>query len=210
MSDRNLCENIFIETLNGLQPLMITLEHRLPELLRSRNIRLLVLDSVAAPFRGEFNLSGATQRAKYLHAIGCRLKELSVQFKLAIVCTNQVSDRMTNGDTLFFPCQPLATEYGMFPSAIVAQSIPTLGLAWSNEVTLRIMLSRKVGFSRPNPSALSMEDEDENQTPSSKRTRTTPDSSIRRQMHILLAPHLPPNSCDFIIVQDGVEGVGLL
>lgn len=62
--------------------------------------RLLVIDSIAAPFRGaeadDPTAHDAARRAELLFAIGCRLRELATAFGLAVLVTNQVADDLGN------------------------------------------------------------------------------------------------------------------
>lgn len=62
--------------------------------------RLLVIDSIAAPFRGaepdDPTAHDAARRAEVLFAIGRRLRELAARFGLAVLVTNQVADDVGN------------------------------------------------------------------------------------------------------------------
>ncbi|GAA5880240.1 hypothetical protein JCM3774_003673 [Rhodotorula dairenensis] len=57
-------------------------------------IRLLILDSIAAPFRSAHatGSTGFAQRAKEFVQIGDELKHLAARYQLAVVVVNQVSD----------------------------------------------------------------------------------------------------------------------
>eukprot|EP00730_Choanoeca_flexa_P018526 TRINITY_DN9011_c0_g1_i5.p1 TRINITY_DN9011_c0_g1~~TRINITY_DN9011_c0_g1_i5.p1 ORF type:complete len:343 (+),score=71.02 TRINITY_DN9011_c0_g1_i5:134-1162(+) len=103
------------------------LTHELPKLLQARpEIALLIVDSIAAVFRGEFHLSEMAVRSDTIFSFGRKLKALSDRFHLAIVCINQVSDY-------------IAPE-----ASLVAHSklIPALGLSWSTCVNTRLVLRR--------------------------------------------------------------------
>lgn len=66
------------------------LDIRLPALLNKSNIKLLILDSVAAIFRSEFDLHELADRAKTLAKLGNKLQRISHQYNLCVVCVNQV------------------------------------------------------------------------------------------------------------------------
>ena len=66
------------------------LDIRLPALLSKSNVRLVVLDSVAAIFRSEFDLHELADRAKTLAKLGNKLQRISHQYDLCVVCVNQV------------------------------------------------------------------------------------------------------------------------
>jgi RecA/RadA recombinase len=63
---------------------------RLPGLLTQRNIRLVVIDSIAGLFRSDYDPSDAINRAKDLQMVGGQLHKLADQFHLAVICVNQV------------------------------------------------------------------------------------------------------------------------
>lgn len=78
-----------------------------------------------------------------------------------------------------------------FSESAGSKVVPALGLTWSNYVTTRLMLSRltgTLGVSRQNKGE---------QTP-----------TVLRSIEILFSPYLPNLSCDFIIDQEGVKGIG--
>ncbi|XP_004364641.1 hypothetical protein CAOG_01773 [Capsaspora owczarzaki ATCC 30864] len=85
-------DNIYVQHIGSVDELLIVIERQLERLVRERNVRLVVLDSVAALFRGEYEFSQLSQRAKSLGRIGTCLQELSCRLHVPIVCINQVSD----------------------------------------------------------------------------------------------------------------------
>ena len=52
--------------------------------------RLVVIDSVAAPFRCEFDGAALALRAQRLLALGAELRRLSCAFRSPVLCINQV------------------------------------------------------------------------------------------------------------------------
>ena len=70
--------------------LSVQLEYKLPSLLATGRVRLVVVDSIAALFRAEFGVGQAVQRAQLLQACGARLHHLSESYGAAVVCVNQV------------------------------------------------------------------------------------------------------------------------
>jgi RecA/RadA recombinase len=63
---------------------------RLPQLLTQRNVKLVVIDSIAGLFRSEYDPGDAVNRAKDLQMVGGQLHKLAEQFRLAVICVNQV------------------------------------------------------------------------------------------------------------------------
>ena len=66
------------------------LDFKLPSLLATGRVRLVVIDSIAALFRVEFGLNQAVHRAQLLQACGAQLQQLSESYGVAVVCINQV------------------------------------------------------------------------------------------------------------------------
>lgn len=65
----------------------------MPVLLSRGVARLLVIDSVAAPFRCEFAGADSARRARRLQALGAELRRLSCAFRSPVLCINQVGLR---------------------------------------------------------------------------------------------------------------------
>lgn len=72
---------------------------KVPVLLAQGRARLLVIDSVAAPFRCEFPGPDAVPRAGLLQALGAALRRLSHTFESPVLCINQVSPGQGGGST---------------------------------------------------------------------------------------------------------------
>ncbi len=72
---------------NGLKDCLI---QRIPKLLNSGTVGLLIIDSIAAVFRSEYSFSDGNQRTKDLRTIGLQLHSFSRKYNLCILCVNQV------------------------------------------------------------------------------------------------------------------------
>ncbi|TAQ83796.1 hypothetical protein B7494_g7882 [Chlorociboria aeruginascens] len=85
------------------------LQFQTPVFIKRYGIRLLILDSVAANYRAEFELPGGiskgmAERSRELVSLGAWLREFARSENLAIVVANQVADRFSsngnwNGDS---------------------------------------------------------------------------------------------------------------
>ncbi|KAF5876048.1 putative dna repair protein rad57 protein [Botrytis fragariae] len=80
------------------------LRFQVPVAIKRHGIRLLILDSVAANYRAEFERPGVTkgggnmaQRSAELVKLGQLLRNLAREHGVAIVVANQVADRFTGG-----------------------------------------------------------------------------------------------------------------
>lgn len=122
-----ITDNIFIEHAADLDALWGILDVQLPVMLSSKSIKLIVIDSIAALFRVEFNVSQMAERAKVLAKMGSFLHKYTHQFQICIVCVNQVMDVFNQSSVNSHSLQKV---------------MPALGLTWSYHVNTRILLSR--------------------------------------------------------------------
>lgn len=70
--------------------LLACVSKKVPVLLSRGMARLLVIDSVAAPFRCEPDGPAAAPRARRLQALGAALRQLSAAYRSPVLCVNQV------------------------------------------------------------------------------------------------------------------------
>jgi len=177
-----------IETVHMLWDL---LNQKVKTLLETRPIKLIVIDSIAAIFRYEFTKEDSIQKANELVKHAHQLKLISDHFNIPILVINQVSD-------LFYD--------RLGPEAFENQRIviPALGLAWGNCVHTRIVLRKtKRNYMGEDVSVNYSCNKDG--IPNSKRRKHN--ETTLREMSIVLSPHLPNNSCYYIIDFNGIHGV---
>ncbi|XP_014272363.1 DNA repair protein XRCC3 [Halyomorpha halys] len=110
-------DNIYVDHIANADALKQCLYHRLPQMLKRIRVGIIIIDSIAAVFRGDYNINESIVRAKDLRDIGLQLHKLSRYFGAAILCVNQVTDALDTGKTL-----------------------PCLGLAWANLVTTKLQV----------------------------------------------------------------------
>lgn len=84
---------IFIEHVADVDTLLECVRKKVPVLLSRGVARLVVIDSVAAPFRCEFDGAASVPRARRLQALGAALRRLSCTFQSPVLCINQVGTR---------------------------------------------------------------------------------------------------------------------
>ncbi|KAL1254639.1 hypothetical protein QQF64_016868 [Cirrhinus molitorella] len=166
-------DNIYIEHAADLEALQACVSQRVPVLLKRGLVRLLVVDSVAALFRSEFQADEAIERSRHLLAFSNTLHRLSHEYGAPVVCVNQVTD-VVDGPN------PGRCDYGLVGSKV----LPALGIAWANQVMVRLMLRRLAG-----------------QVQSASR------SSAPRKLEVVFAPHLPRASCLCGVWEEGVRGI---
>ncbi|XP_006160116.1 DNA repair protein XRCC3 isoform X2 [Tupaia chinensis] len=88
---------IFVEHAADVDSLLECVSSKVPILLARGMARLVVIDSVAAPFRCEFDSQDAPARARRLQSLGAALRRLSATFRSPVLCTNQVTEAVEQG-----------------------------------------------------------------------------------------------------------------
>ncbi|XP_009099956.1 DNA repair protein XRCC3 [Serinus canaria] len=122
--------NIFVEQAADLDTFQQCLT-RLSLLLARGMARLVLIDSMAALFRGEFGPAESARRARYLQAFGAQLHSLSTRFRTPIVCINQVTDAVSESEAAQCSCRVVGSRV-----------TPALGITWSNQLLMRLMARR--------------------------------------------------------------------
>lgn len=173
-------------------------------------VRMIVIDSVAAPFRdgdegeggcggeGEragssANASGgarkdngwayAVKRAGLLHKMTMLLKEYATLHDLAVVVTNHVVDSM-RGDGFAGDADVASHALGEAVSS-GRRVLPALGVMWGNCVNTRLFLTR---YAKRSNRGLDDGDED----------------VVGRRLSVVFAPHLAEATVEFTLRDDGL------
>jgi DNA-repair protein XRCC3 len=116
-----LMDGVLLKYSPTVQAIKILLQYELQTLLQQSNdIKLIIIDSLAALFRVEYNADEYTTRTDDLKSIGQLLHGIINQYNVTIICTNQVTANITSG---------------------VVQ--PALGVLWSHMVHMRLILIRE-------------------------------------------------------------------
>nr|XP_021186357.2 DNA repair protein XRCC3 [Helicoverpa armigera] len=165
-------KNVFVEHITEGKDLLSCVRVRLRKLLDQHDLSLIVIDSIAAPFRCES--TNYVKRAEELREIAIQLTTLAKEYNLAILCINQVTASFEENTNV----------------------LPSLGLAWSNMVTTRLMLKKTlelcdtVNLSKRNPQQTTLKHE-----------------TYIRELHVVFAPHLPNAMIHFIITSSGIQSL---
>lgn len=133
-SEFDYCENVYVEVARSVHDMCVMLD-RLPRLLESEKnpVRLVVVDSIAAIFRSEFDGGELRERLGVLMAVAARLKKLSDEHGCVVVVVNQVTD--------LFEGAPEYARHHAFRSAN-RWVVPAMGVGWASCVNARICLGR--------------------------------------------------------------------
>ncbi|EYU42410.1 hypothetical protein ABFS82_10G136300 [Erythranthe guttata] len=186
----NPLDRVFVQPLHSADHLLDLLP-RLDFLVPKFNIKLIVIDSIAALFRGEFENTPVElkRRSSMFFKISSKLKFHARKFGLAIVLTNQVVDVMGSSESL-----RIGNSVSFFSSGRRVSA--ALGLSWANCVNTRLFMWRedeRIGSS-------------ENEIVG-EEGETLENFQTRRFIRVVFAPHLPDSSCEFVIRREGVFGV---
>ncbi|KAI9276950.1 P-loop containing nucleoside triphosphate hydrolase protein [Phascolomyces articulosus] len=177
--------------------------YQLPVLLaRHKNIRVVVIDSISAPYRGDNTnkAEGRFDRVSEICEIGSRLKQLAHKYHVAVIVINQVSDTVvsatpgnnknknTNGNN--GPPEALMANWMDFnlegfnksPLSLFWTSLtkkPVLGKSWETSITTRVRLARSI---------------------------MTDVMRTRRALFVEFSPLVPRSGCEIVIDEGGVRG----
>ncbi|XP_068565304.1 DNA repair protein XRCC3 [Cebidichthys violaceus] len=127
ISSLQFSDHVYVEHAADLDSLQVCLSRRIPLLLARGLVRLLVVDSLAALFRSEFQAADWLERTKQLLTFSSTLRHLSLEFTTPVLCINQVTDVFSSDDSL---------------SQSSSSVSPALGLVWANQVMVRLMMRR--------------------------------------------------------------------
>ncbi|KAJ3364660.1 DNA repair protein xrcc3 [Allomyces javanicus] len=151
---------VLIETVLELELLQHLLSFQIPPLIAAHRIRLLVVDSLTALFRGSSDSYHA--KLQSLHAIARALHKLAATYQLAVIIVNQVSadtDLATKSSLADLPVALQRPHLLLAPGATLPPAIlalPHLYDQGTRRVTVRAVQSAAAPSARDVP-ALPME-----------------------------------------------------
>ena len=129
-----------------------SLNKLIPDMCRTRNVRLLILDSIGGLVRTEFDMEDKEDtiaRTDILFRISRALKWLAGTFGLAVVVVNQVKASNVQGERprlhLTDASSSTTPDVGLGTAAawrFVPEVSPALGEVWNACINTRIMLSK--------------------------------------------------------------------
>ena len=180
--------------------------NRIPILLRERNVKLVVIDSIAAIIRSDFehNKQGMVTRSQVLFKLAAYIKQYSELFHVPFLISNQVSNIFGSSDQ-----QPLALRRD--PSAQGGTLMPALGLVWANCVNTRVSLARwhdAVSSGADLPLSLGDDAARSIVTGHPVSCAQISASVMMRRLSVEFSPLVPPQFCHFTVTAEGVQGAG--
>ncbi|KAK9464976.1 DNA repair protein-like protein rhp57 [Lipomyces arxii] len=121
------------------------IRYQLPHLVKTQNIGLIVLDSIASHYRAEHgNRGGQSLHKRGNELVQCAeiLRNLALQYGCAVVIANQVKDIQDNENDVFSLDYQARFFSGWDYTTYEEKKVPALGLIWSNCIVQRIVLKR--------------------------------------------------------------------
>ena len=146
-----LVDRVKIADLADSKALELYCTNALPGLVSRENLRLIVVDSMAAPLRGEMGgLGDAPERSRLLFSIAAQLLRLNAELGCGILVTNQVTDVMGGERSALGSALSFAASTGVrcIPRLQAALSAgrwvrPALGLSWDACASHRVLMVKE-------------------------------------------------------------------
>ncbi|EOY31825.1 hypothetical protein QUC31_019641 [Theobroma cacao] len=192
----NPCDRVYVQSVHSADELLEIMSKTESFIESSKTqlpVRLIVIDSIAALFRSEFDNTPVElkRRSSLFFKISSMLKALARRFNLAVLLTNQVVDMV--GPNEGINGLRIGNLGCLYTSG--RRVCPALGLAWANCVNSRLFLSRHEEVNREENGKLIGE------------SGGFVCKQTRRKLYVVFAPHLPESSCEFVITREGLFGV---
>jgi DNA repair protein RAD57 len=163
-------DHVLSITCNDMETQEHILRYQLPAAVERHDIGVVVIDSIAANFRADFDRpkekrlktekdengpARLARRGGELVAIAQHLRDLARRYKLAVVVANQVSDRFLADDDEEEDPWTLDYQSRWFTGweGRTGGKVPALGVVWANLLAGRIVL-RKADEDRGKPRRL--------------------------------------------------------
>ena len=147
-------DRIYYYNCSDLEAQEHIVKYQLPVVLSRYNVGLIIIDSVTANYRAEFDRPKSSQasqmatRSKDLRRLAGTLKDLAIEHNVAVVAVNQVTDAFRKPTQSSQEEDLLTLDYqGKWFDGLVDEygenmKKPALGLVWTNLITTRIMFVR--------------------------------------------------------------------
>jgi DNA repair protein RAD57 len=147
-------DRIYYYNCSDLEAQEHIVKYQLPVVLSRYNVGLIIIDSVTANYRAEFDRPKSSQasqmatRSKDLRRLAGTLKDLAIEHNVAVVAVNQVTDAFRKSTQSSQEEDLLTLDYqGKWFDGLVDEygenmKKPALGLVWTNLITTRIMFVR--------------------------------------------------------------------
>lgn len=204
-------QNLLISKVGEPSELLRLVQRDFRPLIRAKNIKVVVIDSIASLVTGVYEQDEQDQKTKWLYTISRELKILADECHVLIVVTNHVSDFMGKS-TGVSKQQSLGGCWMSGDRAVV----PALGLFWTHCVSTRIILARTsrkitVDQGESNGEIGTVAGFDAAGEPPTKRRKTEYSEGVSvelRELRIQFSSFCrEDNRAGFVITKSGIRGV---
>ncbi|KAJ2780508.1 DNA repair protein rhp57 [Coemansia javaensis] len=215
---------IQVAELEDMETMFHALDYKVPALLSTGRVRLVIVDSIAAHLR--FDMDGGyedaarfyKERSSHLMQMGAKFKRWADEYRCAFVCINQVTDVVGSGgggDDDRQQSQRLAADHtpesgadasladsdGEFEAVALGRKAPALGAMWANIINTRIAMHQRRGLAqsdilRPEPGPGPGDQQAAPAGPPRHLLRT------RRWLENVFSPWAPCAQCE-VVLDDG-------
>ena len=177
-------------------------------LVQRLNVKLVVIDSLTAIFRGDFRGSSIVDmkdRAEMLLQLAARMKKCSHEYECAFVLVNQVTAAMSNDSAASVVTYVPSRLHSYIEECSVKAS---LGMTWSNCVNDRVMIHRCRHHVLEIVVESTESEKENNNNTRRRRNKTKINEGRLRMFHIVLSSHASPSSvCFFRVQTEGIVGI---
>ncbi|KAJ2682918.1 DNA repair protein rhp57 [Coemansia spiralis] len=221
---------IQVAEFENMETMFHAFDYKVPALLSTGNVRLMIVDSIAAHLR--FNTSNDNsgqslsafykERSDSLVSMGAKFKRWANEFNCAFVFINQVTDLFTGGNGnggISARLRPgnsndsdssaelssVADVDSEFATVVASKKAPALGSLWSNIIDTRIMMYQRRGLA---PSEFRLASDAQNNAvdqatiePPSHLLRT------RRWIENVFSPWAPNALCEVVLDKSGFQHI---
>ncbi|KAJ2485272.1 DNA repair protein rhp57 [Coemansia sp. RSA 2050] len=221
---------IQVAEFESMETMFHAFDYKVPDLLSSGNVRLMIVDSIAAHLRFNMSHDNAGQslsafykeRSDSLVSMGAKFKRWANEFNCAFVFINQVTDRFTggngNGSTgagsrqghsndsdLNAELSSIANVDNEFAAVVANKKAPALGAMWSNIIDTRIMIYQRRGLA---PSEFRLASDAQNNA--ADQPTIEPPSHLlrtRRWIENVFSPCASSAQCEIVLDESGFQHI---
>ncbi|KAJ1818495.1 DNA repair protein rhp57 [Coemansia sp. RSA 2675] len=221
---------IQVAEFENMETMFHAFDYKVPALLSTGNVRLMIVDSIAAHLR--FNTSNDNsgqslsafykERSDSLVSMGAKFKRWANEFNCAFVFINQVTDLFTGGNGnggISARLRPgnsndsdssaelssVADVDSEFATVVASKKAPALGSLWSNIIDTRIMMYQRRGLA-PSEFRLALDA----QNNAVDQATIEPPSHLlrtRRWIENVFSPWAPNALCEVVLDKSGFQHI---
>ncbi|KAJ2459005.1 DNA repair protein rhp57 [Coemansia sp. RSA 2424] len=209
---------IQVAEFESMETMFHAFDYKVPALLSTGNVRLMIVDSIAAHLR--FNTSDSSvgqsspftfykERSDSLVAMGAKFKRWANEYNCAFVFINQVTDLFAgdngNGSDSAMELPSAANMSAEFDTMVTSKKAPALGAVWANIVDTRIMMYQRRGLA-PSEFRLASDIQGE----AAGQAPVEPPSHLlrtRRWIENVFSPWAPSAQCEVVLDDSGFQHI---